>query len=110
MEELIDIEYFKKIDLRVAEVLNAEKVEGTDKLLKLEISLGSENRTIIAGVAHQYSPEELKGKKIVVIKNLKPATIRGITSQGMLLAASDEKGEISILTVSRDIAPGSRIS
>lgn len=109
MEE-IDIEFFKKIDLRVAEVLNAEKVEGTDKLLKLQISLGDETRTIVAGIAHQYSPEELIGKKIIVIKNLKPAKIRGIVSQGMLLAASNDKGEISVLTLLRDVEAGSKIS
>lgn len=109
MEE-IDIEYFKKIDLRVAKILKAEKVEGTDKLLKLEISLGDENRIIVAGIAQQYSTDELVGKSIIVIKNLKPAKIRGIVSQGMLLAASNEKGEISILTPLRDIEAGSKIS
>jgi methionyl-tRNA synthetase len=109
MEE-IDLEYFKKIDLRVASVVNAQKVEGTDKLLKLDVSLGDETRTIVAGIAHQYSPEELIGKKIILIKNLKPAKIRGIISEGMLLAASNEKGEISVLTLLRDIEPGSKIS
>ncbi len=110
MNDLINIEYFKKMDLRVAEILEAEKVEGTDKLLKLKINIGDGERTLIAGIAHQYSPEEIIGKKIVVIKNLEPATIRGITSEGMLLAASNEKGEISLLTVLRDIEPGSKIS
>jgi methionyl-tRNA synthetase len=109
MEE-IDINYFKKMELVVAQIISAEKIEGTDKLLKLQVSLGDENRTLVAGIAHQYSPDELIGKKIVVIKNLKPAKIRGIVSQGMLLAASNQKGEISILTPLKDIEPGSKIS
>ncbi len=110
MDDLIDIKYFKKMDLRVAEVLEAEKVENTDKLLRLKIDIGDEERTLVAGLALQYSPEELIGKKIIVIKNLEPATIRGITSQGMLLAASNNEGKISILTPLKDIEPGSRIS
>ncbi len=110
MQEQINLEYFKTMDLRVAEVLNAEKVAGTEKLLKLKINLGDEERIIVAGIAHQYSLEELIGKKIVVIKNLEPATIRGIKSEGMLLAASNPKGDISILTVLRDIEPGSKVS
>lgn len=109
-EELIDIEHFKKIDLRVAEVLKAERLPDTEKLIKLEISLGEEKRTLLAGIAQHYKPEELVGKKIIVIKNLQPRKMRGIESQGMLLAASNDKGELSILTVEHDVAIGSKIS
>ncbi|BER93060.1 methionine--tRNA ligase subunit beta [Atrimonas thermophila] len=105
----INLEDFQKIELRVAEVLDVERVEGTKALLKLRISLGGEERTLVAGLAPYYRPEEIKGKKIIVLANLKPATIRGVVSQGMLLAADDGKGGVSLLTVDRDIEPGSRV-
>jgi len=103
--DYISFDEFKKMDLRVGEVLKAEKVEGTDKLLKLEVDIGTEKRTMVAGVADTYSPEELEGKKIVVIVNLQPAVIRGIESQGMLLAAEIE-GKATIPFFDRDIPTG----
>jgi len=108
MDELVDISDFSKIDLRIAEVKSAEKVEGADKLLRLTISLGDEERVIVAGIAKAYTPEALIGKKIVVVANLKPAKIRGIESKGMLLAAS-AGDEISILTPLKDIPAGSKV-
>ncbi len=102
---LIDFNTFGKLDLRTAKVLVAEKVKGTDKLLRLEIEVGSEKRQIIAGVAQTYSPEEMVGKTIVIVANLKPAKIRGIESNGMLLAVSDERGH-HLLTVPDDVASG----
>lgn len=105
----INLEDFQKVELRVAEVLDVERVEGTRALLKLRISLGEEERTLVAGLAPYYRPEEMRGKKIIVLANLKPATIRGVVSQGMLLAADDGKGGVSLLTVDRDIEPGSRV-
>ncbi len=105
----INLEDFQKVELRVAEVLDVERVEGTRALLKLRISLGEEERTLVAGLAPYYRPEEIRGKKIIVLANLKPATIRGVVSQGMLLAADDGKGGVSLLTVDRDIEPGSRV-
>ena len=107
-EGLLDISEFAKLDLRVAEVLSAEPVEGADKLLKLKINLGTESRQIVAGIARHYTPEELVGKRIVVVANLKPAKLRGVESNGMLLAASDEN-TISILTPLRDVAIGSKV-
>lgn len=106
---LIGIEDFLKVDLRVAKVLSAERVEGSEKLLKLQISLGDEERTIVAGIAKYYTPEELVGKKIVVVANLKPRKIFGITSQGMLLAASDGEN-LSLIVPDRDIKEGSKLS
>lgn len=106
--DLIDITDFAKVDLRVAQVVHAEKVEGADKLLKLQIDLGSETRQIVAGIAKQYTPEDLVGKKIVVVANLKPAKLKGIESNGMLLAASDENA-ISILTPLKDVSLGSKV-
>lgn len=108
-EEYVTIEDFKKLDLRVAEILNAEKIEGADKLLKLTIKIGDETRTLVAGIAKFYKPEELIGKKIVVIKNLKPRKLRGVVSQGMLLATTDEN-TISILTPDRDVPSGTKIT
>lgn len=101
----ITIEDFGKIDLRVATVLEAEKVEDADKLLKLQIQLGEEKRQLVAGIAPHYTPEELVGKNVIVIANLKPAKLRGIESQGMLLAASDKEG-LQILTVDKVKAGG----
>lgn len=105
---LIDISDFARVDLRIAEILKAERVEGADKLLKLQINIGDEERQIVAGIAKSYAPEELTGRKIVVVANLKPAKIRGIESNGMLLAASG--GDIvSILTPVKDVPAGSKI-
>ncbi|WP_461829911.1 methionine--tRNA ligase subunit beta [Aquifex sp.] len=106
---LIGIEDFLKVDLRVAKVLSAERVEGSEKLLKLQISLGDEERTIVAGIAKHYSPEELVGKKIVIVANLKPRKIFGITSQGMLLAASDGEN-LSLIVPDRDVKEGAKLS
>jgi len=106
---LIDINDFAKAELVVAQVLEAEKVDGADKLLKLQIDIGSEKRQIIAGVAMHYTREEIVGKKIIVIKNLKPAEIRGVKSQGMLLAASKKK-ELTLLTLDKDLPVGAKIS
>jgi len=106
---LITIDEFAKVQLKVAKVLEAEKVKGADKLLKLRIDLGSETRQIVAGIAQHYSPEELVGRSIVVVANLQPAKLRGEVSEGMLLAASDESGRLALLTVDREIAPGSAI-
>jgi methionyl-tRNA synthetase len=105
----VSFEEFSKIDLRVAEVKQAERVKGADKLLKLTIDIGSEERQIVAGIAEQYSPEEMIGKKIVVVTNLKPAKIRGIESKGMLLAAKDGK-TLSLVVLDRDIKGGAEVS
>ncbi|MFZ5752850.1 MAG: methionine--tRNA ligase [Bacillota bacterium] len=106
--EEISIEDFARIDLRVAEVLAAEKVEKADKLLKLEIKLGEETRTIVSGIAKHYAPEELVGKKVIIVANLKPAKLRGIVSQGMILAASHED-TLEVLTVAKDLPSGSKV-
>jgi len=105
---IISIDDFARVQLRVAEVLEAEKVQGADKLLKLQIKIGQESRQIVAGIAKYYAPEQLVGKKIVVVANLKPAKLRGIESQGMLLAASNEE-KVTLLTVDQDIESGARI-
>lgn len=112
-QKQITIEDFAKLDLRVGQVESAERVEGT-KLLKLIVDLGNEKRQIISGIAKYYTPESIIGKKVVVIVNLKPRLIRGMESQGMILAAGckqdEEKGITpALLTVLSDIPAGSKI-
>ncbi len=97
----VTYEDFKNLGLKTAEVLSAEKVEGADKLFKLQIKLGDEERQIVAGIAEHYSPEELIGKMIVVVSNLEPAKIRGVESKGMLLAASRKK-DLSLIVVDKE--------
>ncbi len=106
---LISIDDFSKVQLKVAKVLEAGKVEGADKLLKLKVDVGGEQRQIVAGIAKHYEPDSLVGKLIVVVANLKPAKLRGEISQGMLLAASDESGELALVTVEKDLPPGSAV-
>ncbi|UCD95552.1 MAG: methionine--tRNA ligase [Candidatus Zixiibacteriota bacterium] len=107
--EMIDIDEFARAKMVVAEILEAEKVSGADKLLKIQIDIGDEKRQIIAGIAEYYAPDELKGKKIVVVRNLKPATIRGIDSNGMLLAAHKGK-KLYLVTPEGDLPPGTLLS
>lgn len=106
----IKIDDFARVDLRVAEILQAEKVPGADKLLKVQVSLGKEQRQIVAGIAQHYKPEEIVGKRVLFVANLAPVKIRGIESQGMLLAAVDADGKLVLSSTDGDIAPGSRVS
>jgi len=109
--EKIEITDFAKVELRVAEVLSAEKVEGSAKLLKLQIDTGSDKRQIIAGIGEKMTPENIKGKKIIVVANLKPAEIFGNKSEGMLLAAKKSKKDLpSVIIVDDSIETGSRLS
>jgi methionyl-tRNA synthetase len=108
MEELITIDDFFKIKLKVGKVIEAERVKGSEKLIKLIVDIG-ERRQIVAGIGKSYCPEELLGKSIIVVSNLKPAKLMGLESQGMLLAATSSDGSISILTVDREVTPGSGI-
>lgn len=106
---MITFKEFKQVDLQVAEVTAAEQVPGTDRLLRLEADLGDRSVTMVAGLAPQYSPDDLVGQKIIVVANLEPATVRGIRSEAMLLAAVDASGEIALLTVNKDIANGTGV-
>ena len=108
---LIDITDFQKVDIRVAEILTAVHVEGSDKLLELTVDSGADTRVIVAGIALSYKPEELPGKKILLVANLKPAQIFKKTSNGMLLAAKKNKNDLPrLIEVSSDIAVGSKLS
>src|SRR2546428_5878082 len=108
---LIEIGDFAKVDLRVGQVLTAERIPKADKLLLLSIDIGEEKpRQILAGIAEYYEPEKLVGRKIVVVANLKPRKLRGYESQGMLLAASvGEEGKPVIATFAEDVPNGARL-
>ncbi len=111
VQETISMEEFKKVDIRTGLVKEVERIKDADKLLKLQVSLGEgETRQLVAGVAEHYTPDELKDKKVLVVTNLKPTRIKGVLSEGMLLAASDESGNLAVTTVDGNIKPGSRIS
>lgn len=107
--EYISIDDFARLDLRVAEVVSCEKMEKADKLLVLKLRLGQEERTVVSGIAKHYQPEELIGRKVVLVANLKPTKLRGTLSQGMILAASDpDDNDVEVLTLER-IASGNRV-
>ena len=107
-DEKINIDDFFKVELKVATVLEASEIEGADRLLRLRVDLGSETRQLVAGIKKSYTPEELVGKHIIVVANLEPATLRGVESQGMLLAASTEDGPV-LATFDKAVAPGAKV-
>lgn len=106
----IEFEQWANMDLRVAEIIDVEDHPNADKLYILRVLIGEEERTIVAGIRKYYSRDELIGKKIIVFANLKPAVLRGVESQGMLLAASDSNKEnVVLLTVDSDIESGAKV-
>lgn len=108
--DTITIDEFMRVQLRVADIVFAERIEGAKKLLRLQIRVGAnDERQLVAGIAESYAPEDLPGKKIVVVANLQPATIRGVQSQGMLLAATDEQGYAILLTPEKPVPSGSKV-
>jgi methionyl-tRNA synthetase len=108
-EQRISIDEFMKVELRVAKVLEAEAVPKSRKLLKLKVDTGSDQRTIVAGIAEAYQPEQLVGRTIVIVANLQPAKLMGVESNGMVLAASPEGGLPVLVTVEPAVAPGARV-
>ena len=105
---MITFDDFKKLEIKIGKILSAEKVEGTDKLLKLEIDFGAEKRQIVAGIAETYQPDQIIGREVPVLTNLEPRSIRGVESQGMILAASVD-GKPFLLHPDRDVPPGSEV-
>jgi len=105
---MIKFEDFKKLDLRVGKIVEAEKVEGSEKLIKLKVDIGGEERQLVAGIGKVYSPEDLIEKEIIVLANLEPKVLFGIESQGMLLAAEDGEN-ISLLMPDKEVKPGSKV-
>ena len=106
---MISFNDFQNVELRVAQVIEAEKIEGSNKLMKLQIDLGGEERQIVAGIAKHYQADEVIGKKIIVVANMEPAKIFGVTSNGMLLAASTDDEELTLVTIEEDIPAGSKV-
>lgn len=107
-DELVTIDDFNKIKLKVAEIVEAVNVPKSDKLIKLKVKLNDEDRQVVAGIAKSYKPEDLIGKKIILVANLKPAKLMGYESRGMVLAVETENGNINLLTVNQDIKNGTR--
>jgi len=105
---MITIEDVAKVELKIGKVIEAKRVEGSSKLIVMKVDTGEE-RQIVAGIGKAYTPEELIGRSIVVVTNLQPARLMGIESQGMLLAASDDEGKLSIITTEREIKEGSQV-
>ncbi|NLZ93108.1 MAG: methionine--tRNA ligase [Firmicutes bacterium] len=108
-QNLISIDEFSRLDLRVAEIKEAEPISGADKLLKLKVDVGGEEKQVVAGIAKHFAPEELPGKRVLFVANLKPAKLRGVLSEGMLLAASDDEGNLVLATTEAPIKSGSRV-
>ncbi len=107
----ISFSEFKRLDIRVGEVISAERIPGSKKLIKLKVNLGDEERQLVAGLAEYYQPDELIGKQIVVLTNLQPRKFMGVESQGMLLAAVvGEEGRPVLLTPEKKVPPGSPVS
>lgn len=106
---LITIDNFGKVDLRVALIVAAEKVPKADKLLKLTLDLGGHERTVVSGIAQWYKPEDLPGRKVVVVANLQPVKLRGILSEGMILAAVDDQGNLTLVGLDQDLASGAEV-
>lgn len=107
---MITIDDFKKVDLRVGKVVSAERVEGSEKLIKMEIDLGEEaKRQVLGGLGKAYTPEELVGKSLVIVANLEPRKMMGLESQGMVLATGETAEEVVVLSPERPVAPGSQV-
>lgn len=107
---MINYEQFKQTELKIVRVLEAERIVGSDKLLKLKVSLGESERQIIAGIGKAYEPESLIGRQIAIVVNLEPRSLMGLESQGMILAAHGKDGEAVLLTPDREVPAGSEIS
>jgi len=108
LDDSITIQEFEKIQLKAGKVLSAERVPKSEKLVKLQVDLGQEQRQIVAGIGKKYKPEDLIGQTVVVVTNLKPAKLMGIESQGMVLAAGDEEVK-SLATFWEEVDPGTKV-
>ncbi len=109
-EGIVNFSDWEKLDLRVGKILEIEDIEGADKLYKLTVDIGDEKRTVCAGIKKYYSKKELKGKKIILFTNLAPRKLKGIESQGMILAAvNEEEDKVILLAPEKDIEVGSKV-
>lgn len=105
--EEIAYDEFMKVDIRVAEVLKAENVKKTDKLVKMQLDIGTEKRQVVSGIAQYYTPEELIGRKVLCVTNLKPVKLRGEKSEGMVLSGEDADGNLSLASADASLPNGS---
>ncbi len=107
---MISLPEFKRLDLRVGQIREAEPIPGARRLLKVQVDLGGEQRTLVAGLAGYYRPQQLIGLKVIVLANLEPATIHGVRSQGMMLGAGCSDGQdIALLTINKDVSNGTPV-
>ncbi len=107
---MINLDDFGRMDLRIGQICEAEPIPGARRLLRLNVDLGREHRTLVAGLAGFYAPGQLIGMKVIVVANMEPATIHGVLSQGMILGAGCGTGyDIALLTVNRDVPNGTRV-
>ena len=109
-KELIQFDDFAKIDLRIGTILNAEKVEKADKLLKLYVALGEETRTIVSGIAQHFNPEDIIHKQVIVVANLAPRKMRGIESEGMILMTENEEGKLVFVSPNTLVPSGKTVN
>jgi methionyl-tRNA synthetase len=109
LKENIDFESFQKMDIRVAKIIEAERIPKTKKLLKLKVDTGVDQRTVVSGIAEHYSPEEAIGKTVLLLANLAPRAIKGVESQGMILMAENAKGVLSIVAPEKEMEPGNEV-
>jgi methionyl-tRNA synthetase len=107
-KEVIEMSEFAKLDLRIGKIMNAERIEGSKKLIKLNVDVGNEMRQLVAGIAEEYTPERLIGKLVPVLVNMKPAKLMGVESRGMILAG-EVNGKPILLHPDREVPAGSRI-
>lgn len=105
---MITYEEFQRLDIRIGTVKGADRVEGTDRLIRLLVDIGTEQRVVVAGMAHTYSPEEFIGRQVPILVNLQPRKLKGIESQGMILAV-DVEGRPYLLQPDREVPPGSKV-
>ena len=107
---MISMQEFKRLDLRVGQINQAEPIRGARRLLKVQVDLGGEQRTLVAGLAANYTPEQLIGLKVIVVANMEPATICGVLSQGMMLGTGCSDGQdIALLTTSKEVSNGTPV-
>lgn len=107
---MIGMQDLKRLDLRVGQIRDVEPIRGAHRLLKVQVDLGPEQRTLVAGLARHYTPEQLIGLKVIVVTNMEPATIHGILSQGMMLGAGCRDGQdIALLTINKDVSNGTPV-
>jgi methionyl-tRNA synthetase len=107
--QIISIDDFMKVNLRVAKVITAERIEKSDKLLKLSVDVAGKPRTIVAGIAKYYKPEEVQSRTVIIVENLAPAKLRGIESEGMVLCAADSEGRLALVTPDKPMPSGSEV-